>query len=595
MTDEGTYDGVHVVWQRKKSNGNYQVLYRKSTNSGATWADQDTLPDAGDVSVGYYQSWGPMPVITWVTPASGYRLLVVYGASDGFHWRYKNSNGSWTKPNPDILPTPSGCSSNCAWFPSLMGERGWASLTFDYRSSYGVYSRVYTASTGTWSDSVSICNDVFTTVHDRHSQTAIAPDGTVLASWCAAKSGDGYYRILYREGTSNNKWSNQYHEFAKIDDYKHAYYPSITYFDSSGTSGIAIAYRTSDNQVRLNKSTNPPSAWQFYTMPSNTNCSNILHESGTDTPWIIWTNISSSPYEIEIDNGNDHLPKVAQKPSILYHRRIAVGDKENHTALCLEIGEIEAVTTNGEILPIAFCSVPEGKLNMTLSDFTKYLTTKTVTLPNDVEELRFYAEVYTTAPQDTGKTKPKTPYKDVIIGFSVEDFLSGRAISTSQRFKDDNGWIRNMETKKLDIRSLAGKTVTLKPLISGLQMDEKNLGFSLGHIWLEQDAKMEKSTTLQSESLVPKEWALLQNFPNPGNPTTSIRFLMPEADRVSLRIFNIKGQEIRTLVDDYREAGAYTEVWNGRDNRGLGVPSGIYLYALQVGNKVFTKKLTLLK
>jgi len=94
---------------------------------------------------------------------------------------------------------------------------------------------------------------------------------------------------------------------------------------------------------------------------------------------------------------------------------------------------------------------------------------------------------------------------------------------------------------------------------------------------------------------LPKEFALSQNYPNPGNPTTTIRFQLPEASRVVLRIFNIMGHEIKTLINDSREAGTYAVVWNGRDRRGLEVPSGIYFYTLEVGKRVFKRKLTLLK
>lgn len=87
----------------------------------------------------------------------------------------------------------------------------------------------------------------------------------------------------------------------------------------------------------------------------------------------------------------------------------------------------------------------------------------------------------------------------------------------------------------------------------------------------------------------------LQNYPNPGNPTTNIVFCLAETRRVELKVFNIIGQEVRSLVNDFREAGAYSVIWDGRNNQGLEVPSGIYLYRLQVGEHVFTKKLTLLK
>ncbi len=90
-------------------------------------------------------------------------------------------------------------------------------------------------------------------------------------------------------------------------------------------------------------------------------------------------------------------------------------------------------------------------------------------------------------------------------------------------------------------------------------------------------------------------FTLLQNYPNPGNPTTNIIFSLAEPRRVELRIFNILGQEVRSLVNDYREAGAYSVIWNGKNNQGMEVPSGIYLYRLRAGDHVFVKKLTLLK
>jgi len=98
-----------------------------------------------------------------------------------------------------------------------------------------------------------------------------------------------------------------------------------------------------------------------------------------------------------------------------------------------------------------------------------------------------------------------------------------------------------------------------------------------------------------SEMISDDTFTLLQNYPNPGNPTTSIIFSLAEPRRVELKVFNILGQEVRSLVNDYRETGAYSVIWDGKNNQGREVPSGIYLYWLQAGEHVFTKKLTLLK
>lgn len=89
---------------------------------------------------------------------------------------------------------------------------------------------------------------------------------------------------------------------------------------------------------------------------------------------------------------------------------------------------------------------------------------------------------------------------------------------------------------------------------------------------------------------MPRTLALKQNYPNPFNPSTTISFSIPERSHVSLRIYNILGQEVTALVDEVMNAGEYEVNWNA----GLHA-SGIYFYRLQVGDKVLTKKMALLK
>jgi len=96
--------------------------------------------------------------------------------------------------------------------------------------------------------------------------------------------------------------------------------------------------------------------------------------------------------------------------------------------------------------------------------------------------------------------------------------------------------------------------------------------------------------------LLPTEFGLSQNYPNPFNPETNIHYGLPEAAEVSLQIFNIRGQLVRTLVDEFKPAGFYTLRWDGKDATGISVPSGPYFYRIQAGDKfVQTNKMTLLK
>ena len=90
---------------------------------------------------------------------------------------------------------------------------------------------------------------------------------------------------------------------------------------------------------------------------------------------------------------------------------------------------------------------------------------------------------------------------------------------------------------------------------------------------------------------VPKDFVLGQNFPNPFNPTTRIDYALPEPAHVELRVFNILGQEVKTLVNYEQAAGSHQAVWDGTDASGNGVSSGIYFYKLLTPTSVQTKKM----
>ncbi len=91
---------------------------------------------------------------------------------------------------------------------------------------------------------------------------------------------------------------------------------------------------------------------------------------------------------------------------------------------------------------------------------------------------------------------------------------------------------------------------------------------------------------------VPASYSLSQNYPNPFNPETAINFSLKEAGKVTLKIYNLQGQLVRTLVDEERSAGSYSVMWNGKTDQGTLAASGIYYYILSVNGFEATKKLT---
>lgn len=100
-------------------------------------------------------------------------------------------------------------------------------------------------------------------------------------------------------------------------------------------------------------------------------------------------------------------------------------------------------------------------------------------------------------------------------------------------------------------------------------------------------------------AIIPEGFALEQNFPNPFNPTTSIHFDVAAGNggavNVSLKIYDITGREVKTLVDDAMQPGKYSVEWDATNNRGNAVAGGIYLYRMVAGDFVSTKKFVLLK
>jgi hypothetical protein len=99
----------------------------------------------------------------------------------------------------------------------------------------------------------------------------------------------------------------------------------------------------------------------------------------------------------------------------------------------------------------------------------------------------------------------------------------------------------------------------------------------------------------------PVAFELGQNYPNPFNPSTTIKFTLPSAVDggatlpTSLRIYNVLGEVVRTLVDEPMVPGVHHEVWDGRDDHGNRVASGIYFYRLRAGDLQHAKKMVLMK
>jgi hypothetical protein len=98
------------------------------------------------------------------------------------------------------------------------------------------------------------------------------------------------------------------------------------------------------------------------------------------------------------------------------------------------------------------------------------------------------------------------------------------------------------------------------------------------------------SVGLEDENNIPIVFKLTQNYPNPFNPSTTIKYSIPEAAKVKLTLFNLLGEELKTLVNEEKVAGNYSIEFNASS-----LPSGVYFYQLKAGDFTSVKKMLLIK
>lgn len=143
--------------------------------------------------------------------------------------------------------------------------------------------------------------------------------------------------------------------------------------------------------------------------------------------------------------------------------------------------------------------------------------------------------------------------------------------------------------------------LTLEPLRPEASLDNVEIEFSaLAAAHTFEDLLPQLITTITNIGdpgieATPATFHMAQNYPNPFNPQTEIRFHLPGAAAVRLAVYDVLGRQVRLLLQGDRAAGSYSITWDGKDDNGIDVPSGIYLYRFATGGFVQQKKMVLLR
>ncbi len=217
---------------------------------------------------------------------------------------------------------------------------------------------------------------------------------------------------------------------------------------------------------------------------------------------------------------------------------------------------------------------------------------------------------------------------DVTFNLSTDQELAGLAVALKFADKNDDVTITGYSFEGTRLENLSLKEVIIDNVektvvVYGIVLNEANIApgdgpivnltvagtgkvnFTLTTIGkqegitlvtpMAQEIPNEFEQSISGSSVLPASYDFFQNFPNPFNATTTIRYNLPEQANVRLEVFNILGQRVKTLVNEPQTAGYKQVVWDGKNDQGDNVSSGVYFYRISAGKHRDVFKMSLLK
>jgi len=188
-----------------------------------------------------------------------------------------------------------------------------------------------------------------------------------------------------------------------------------------------------------------------------------------------------------------------------------------------------------------------------------------------------------------------------ILGNWVEDHVKVLAYSVNRARTEGNGVEGNLLYLTYTLADGASLPDNVSFYFTIVNIPGTSLNPELLNVvcsYPSQDSPAIVNTTVASAdegSILPSEYALFQNYPNPFNPSTQITFDVPNSEVVMLRVYNLLGQDVQTLINKSMTPGRYTVEWNGSDMLNNDVASGVYFYELRGESFISRKKMLLIR
>jgi hypothetical protein len=194
---------------------------------------------------------------------------------------------------------------------------------------------------------------------------------------------------------------------------------------------------------------------------------------------------------------------------------------------------------------------------------------------------------YTVVPVELTNFTATPGNENVLLKWSTAAESNNRGFEILRKKSEESGWITigYMEGNGTTTETQQYKFVDKNPLVGKNIYRLKQIDF---------DGTYKLFNTVETDFSGVKDYALEQNYPNPFNPSTQIKYALPQSGYVTLKVYNLLGAEVTTLVNEFKEAGRYSIELNASNER-LNLSSGVYVYSIRVNGFVQTRKMMVLK
>jgi len=284
----------------------------------------------------------------------------------------------------------------------------------------------------------------------------------------------------------------------------------------------------------------------------------------------VWRSTGTSPYAL-ITGPSGGLSKENGEEDYVYHRRIVYSDSTG-AKLMLQIEAVEMIAGNGKSV-LTFPAV--SKDSLLTSELAETISFRNLSLPADADSLVLKISLYS---KDSGALR-QNKNLTLAAAFELSSGASRAEISLPQLA--NSGEARNTMRLVFPVQSWRGRAIHLLPKFSNLE-NEKSRG-ALLHVYETIEDGAQKAGSSQQMAKNQSTSLELSVHPNPFNPSTVIRFILPEENVVSLRIYDVQGRTVQEWQGQRRAAGEHSIFWDGRDQFGKTVASGIYFSELRSG------------